>query len=126
MVKLISSNMNKNPAAVALGSIKSKKKAKSSKENGKKGGRPKKLNKTNMSHKANDEYEERTRELFDELVTTSQWDEVNKLITKIHNDGFGYMEVQLKGTLTDDEVRDYYRWDLAVNGTTSDQMDDNS
>jgi len=31
----------KNPAAVALGSIKSKKKAKSSKENGKLGGRPK-------------------------------------------------------------------------------------
>jgi hypothetical protein len=32
----------KNPAAVALGSIKSKKKAKASRENGKKGGRPKK------------------------------------------------------------------------------------
>lgn len=32
----------KNPAAVALGSIKSEKKAKSSRENGKKGGRPKK------------------------------------------------------------------------------------
>lgn len=30
----------KNPAAVALGSIKSEKKAKSSRENGKKGGRP--------------------------------------------------------------------------------------
>lgn len=33
----------KNPAAVALGSIKSKKKAKASRENGKKGGRPKKV-----------------------------------------------------------------------------------
>jgi hypothetical protein len=33
----------KNPAAVALGSIKSKKKAKSSRENGKKGGRPKNI-----------------------------------------------------------------------------------
>lgn len=32
----------KNQAAVALGSIKSKKKAQSSRENGKKGGRPKK------------------------------------------------------------------------------------
>lgn len=32
----------KNPAAVALGSIKSEKKAKASRENGKKGGRPKK------------------------------------------------------------------------------------
>lgn len=32
----------KSPAAVALGSIKSEKKAKSSRENGKKGGRPKK------------------------------------------------------------------------------------
>lgn len=32
----------KNPAAVALGSIKSEKKAKSSRLNGKKGGRPKK------------------------------------------------------------------------------------
>lgn len=32
----------KNPAAVALGSIKSKKKAKAACENGKKGGRPKK------------------------------------------------------------------------------------
>lgn len=31
---------NKNPAAVALGSIKSEKKAKASRENGKKGGRP--------------------------------------------------------------------------------------
>lgn len=30
----------KNPAAVALGSIKSKKKAKAARENGKKGGRP--------------------------------------------------------------------------------------
>lgn len=33
----------KNPAAVALGSIKSKKKAAASRENGKKGGRPKKV-----------------------------------------------------------------------------------
>lgn len=33
----------KNPAAVALGSIKSEKKSLSSKENGKKGGRPKKV-----------------------------------------------------------------------------------
>jgi len=32
----------KNPAAVALGSIKSKKKAKASRRNGKLGGRPKK------------------------------------------------------------------------------------
>lgn len=39
----MSKAMDKNPAAVALGSIKSKKKAKSSKENGKKGGRPKKV-----------------------------------------------------------------------------------
>jgi hypothetical protein len=30
----------KNPAAVALGSIKSKKKARAARENGKKGGRP--------------------------------------------------------------------------------------
>lgn len=35
--------MNKNPAAVALGSIRSKKKAASSRENGKLGGRPKKV-----------------------------------------------------------------------------------
>jgi hypothetical protein len=35
--------MKKNPAAVALGSIKTEKKAKSSRENGKKGGRPKKV-----------------------------------------------------------------------------------
>lgn len=33
----------KNPAAVVLGKIKSKKKAKSSRENGKLGGRPKKV-----------------------------------------------------------------------------------
>lgn len=33
----------KNPAAVALGSIKSEKKAQASRENGKKGGRPPKL-----------------------------------------------------------------------------------
>lgn len=33
----------KNPAAVSLGSIKSKKKAESSRKNGKKGGRPKKV-----------------------------------------------------------------------------------
>lgn len=31
----------KNPSAVALGSIKTKKKAKAARENGKKGGRPK-------------------------------------------------------------------------------------
>lgn len=36
---------SKNPAAVALGSVKSEKKAKASRENGKKGGRPKKENK---------------------------------------------------------------------------------
>lgn len=33
----------KNPAAVALGKIRSKKKAKAARENGKKGGRPKKI-----------------------------------------------------------------------------------
>lgn len=35
--------MTKNPAAVALGSMKSKKKARASRANGKKGGRPKKI-----------------------------------------------------------------------------------
>lgn len=35
--------MNKNPAAVALGSMKSDKKAAAARENGKKGGRPKKV-----------------------------------------------------------------------------------
>lgn len=39
--------MEKNQYAVALGSIKSDKKAKSSRENGKKGGRPKKLKEQN-------------------------------------------------------------------------------
>lgn len=34
---------SKNPSAVALGSIKTKKKAKASRKNGKLGGRPKKL-----------------------------------------------------------------------------------
>ena len=43
------SMQTKNPAAVALGSIKSKKKALSSKENGKLGGRPKKAS----SHQPN-------------------------------------------------------------------------
>lgn len=38
MVSLLS--MSKNAAAVTLGSMKSKKKARSSRENGKKGGRP--------------------------------------------------------------------------------------
>lgn len=38
--------MPKNPAAVALGSIKSDKKAAAARENGKKGGRPKKVLKT--------------------------------------------------------------------------------
>ena len=37
--------MKKNVAAVALGAIKSEKKALTSRENGKKGGRPKKKNK---------------------------------------------------------------------------------
>lgn len=36
----VGTNNMKNPAAVALGSIKSEKKAKSSRENGKRGGRP--------------------------------------------------------------------------------------
>jgi hypothetical protein len=35
----------KNPSAVALGSIKTEKKAAASRENGKKGGRPKKIEK---------------------------------------------------------------------------------
>lgn len=37
------SDMEKNPAAVELGKIKSPKKAKTSRDNGKKGGRPKKV-----------------------------------------------------------------------------------
>ena len=36
-------NKIKNPSAVALGSIKTEKKARSSRENGKLGGRPKKI-----------------------------------------------------------------------------------
>lgn len=42
-------SVEKNPAAVALGSIKSKKKAQSSRENGKKGGRPKKTAKEQVN-----------------------------------------------------------------------------
>ena len=37
----------KNPAAVALGKIKSKKKAAAARRNGKKGGRPRKIKHTN-------------------------------------------------------------------------------
>lgn len=39
--------MNKNPAAVALGSIKSEKKARAARENGKRGGYPKGLPRRN-------------------------------------------------------------------------------
>jgi hypothetical protein len=39
----------KNTAAVALGSIKSKKKSKSSRENGKLGGRPKKVSNPSLT-----------------------------------------------------------------------------
>lgn len=42
---------NKNPAAVALGSIKSKRKAKASVQNGKKGGRPTLLSKVKLPAK---------------------------------------------------------------------------
>lgn len=45
--------MPKNPAAVALGSIKTKKKAQSSRRNGKKGGRPKKLTPTPITNEDN-------------------------------------------------------------------------
>jgi len=40
-------NKPKNPAAVALGSIRTKKKAKAARENGKKGGRPRTKNTQN-------------------------------------------------------------------------------
>jgi len=42
--------IEKNPAAVALGSIRSEKKAKAARENGKLGGRPKKKPEASPSH----------------------------------------------------------------------------
>lgn len=42
--------MVKNPSAVALGSVKSDKKAKASRENGKRGGRPKHKNQQNENN----------------------------------------------------------------------------
>ena len=58
VIIIIMVKKEKNPAAVALGSIKSKKKSESSKENGKKGGRPKKKQLINLSRIHNEKRKE--------------------------------------------------------------------
>ena len=79
-----------------------------------------------MSHQVNDIYIESAKEKFDELVTMGDWGGVNTLTNKLADDGFGDLEIKLKESLTDDEIKDYKRWDLLVNGDMETQMDDNS
>lgn len=69
--------------------------------------------------------EEKKLEL-EQIITEGRWAEVDSLYKEMEDEGMGQYISELSQIMTDDDVREYKKWDLETNGTTADKMDDNA
>lgn len=71
-------------------------------------------------------YLEERRVELEQIIAERRWAEMDELFLEMEREGYSQYEAELSEMLTDEDVADYKKWDESVNGTTADQMDDDS
>ncbi len=77
-----------------------------------------------MSHKSNDTYLENKKDEFEDIITEGRWEEVDAFYKEIEDEGMGQYVKEISELMTDDDVKEYKKWDRETNGSIETQTDD--
>ena len=79
-----------------------------------------------MSTLENTIFLEGKKEEFEEILANKEWWKISSFQIDLEEKGFSKEVVNLSFLMSDDDVREYRKWDEKTNGNTETQMDDNS
>ena len=75
-----------------------------------------------MSNQQNDIYLEEKRVEFELILDGHRWEQVNGFYKEMEQDGMGEFVPALSEMMSDEQVREYKKWDEFTNGTMEVQM----
>ncbi len=77
-----------------------------------------------MSNQQNDIYLEEKKVELEQIIAEGRWGEVQPLYIEMEDEGMGQFVSELSQIMTNDDVREYKKWDERVNGSSEVQADD--
>lgn len=69
-----------------------------------------------------EQYIEEKKAEFEQIIAEGRWGEVQDFYKEMEDEGYGQYVPEVSEIMTDEDVQEYKKWDLEVNGDTETQM----